>query len=236
MLKTLFVALLGLAKAAKFGKFLVTGISMVISIFAYAWRYGWKYAVGFVALIFCHEMGHFITARQRGLSVGAPTFIPFVGAWIQLKRQPHNAETEAYVGIAGPMLGTLAALLCFLVSDGQRGMILALAYAGFIINLFNLIPVSPLDGGRILAIVSPKLWGIGLVALLCTYFLQPNPLIILIAVIALPQVWAAWKGTYQVPVGYYEVPAHIRAKYLAQYLLLAGFLAYMSGTAHKLLT
>src|SRR5882762_6227155 len=84
----------------------LTAGSMLLSVFAYSLIWGWQYAVGFVLLIFLHEMGHFIAARQRGLNVGAPTFIPFVGAWIQLKDMPHNAETEAYVGIAGPVAGT----------------------------------------------------------------------------------------------------------------------------------
>lgn len=178
-------------------------------------------------------MGHYLTAKQRGLNVGLPTFIPFVGAWIQLKEQPHDAETEAYIGIAGPVLGTVAAFACYLLADGQRGLLLALAYAGFILNLFNLIPVSPLDGGRVLGIVSPKVWGIGLIALIGTFFIQPNPLIALIAIMALPQVWSAWTGKTQAPAGYYSVAPVIRYKYLAQYLLLVGFLGVMSATVHQ---
>ena len=98
--------LLGLLAAGKLGKVALTGGTMLLSVIAYAFVFGWWYAVGFVLLIFVHEMGHYIAAKQRGLNVGAPTFIPFVGAWIQLKDQPHNAETEAYVGLAGPLVGT----------------------------------------------------------------------------------------------------------------------------------
>ena len=187
----------GLFKAAKFGKFLLSGGTMLLSVFTYAWLYGWWYAVGLVGLLFCHEMGHFLTARQRGLSVGLPTFIPFVGAWINLKDQPRDAETEAYIGIAGPMLGTACAFACYLLADGQRGLMLALAYAGFMLNLFNLIPVSPLDGGRILGVVSPKIWGLGLLVLAGTFLLHPNPPLILIAVMAVPQVWARGKVNTQ---------------------------------------
>ena len=64
-------------------------------------------------LIFVHERGHFLAARQRGLNVGAPTFIPFVGAWIELKDLPHDVETEAWVGLAGPLLGSVGALACY---------------------------------------------------------------------------------------------------------------------------
>lgn len=209
---------------------------MLLSIFTYAWIFGWKYAVGFVGLIFVHEMGHFLTAKKRGLDVGAPTFIPFVGAWIQLKDQPKDAETEAYIGIAGPMLGTLAAFVCYMIADGQKGIMLALAYAGFMLNLFNLIPVSPLDGGRVLGIVSPKIWGAGLLALIGTFYIQFNPLIFIIAVIAAPQVWAAWKGNNPMPPEYYAIPLSIRMKYLIQYLFLTAFLAVMSASLHQTLS
>ena len=77
----------------KLGKLLATGGTMLLSVAAYAFVFGWRYAVGFVVLLFIHEMGHFMAARQRGLAVGAPTFIPFVGAWIELKEQPMDVET-----------------------------------------------------------------------------------------------------------------------------------------------
>lgn len=100
--------LVWLFAAGKLGKLLTTGGTMILSMATYALVFGWQYAVGFVLLLFCHEMGHFIAARQRGLEVGAPTFIPFVGAWIQMKNLPHDVHTEAYVGIAGPLVGTVA--------------------------------------------------------------------------------------------------------------------------------
>src|SRR3954470_12236429 len=132
MLKLLF----GLLAAGKLGKVLLTGGTMLISVFAYALVFGIWYAVGFVLLIFVHEMGHYVAARQRGLAVGAPTFIPFVGAWIELKDQPHDAETEAYVGLGGPLWGTIGALACFWLArltDSQ--LLLAVSYSGFFLNL-----------------------------------------------------------------------------------------------------
>src|SRR5262249_59479206 len=141
------------------GKVLLTSGTMLISVLVYSWTFGWSYSAGFVALILAHEMGHYVAARQRGLDVGVPTFIPFVGAWIQLKDLPHDAETEAYVGIAGPVAGTAGALACyFLARQYDSALLLALSYAGFFLNLFNLIPVAPLDGGRITAILSPRVW------------------------------------------------------------------------------
>jgi len=129
MLKTL----IALFAVFKFSKVLLTGGTMLISVFAYTFIFGFWYAVGFVLLIFVHEMGHYIAARQRGLAVGAPTFIPFVGAWISMKDLPHNVEVEAYVGLAGPVLGTVGALVCyFLAREYDSNLLLALSYAGFI--------------------------------------------------------------------------------------------------------
>ena len=150
LLATLFAA-------GKLGKVALTGGTMILSVFAYAFIYGWWYAVGFVLLIFVHELGHYAAARQRGLAVGAPTFIPFVGAWVELKDMPHDVETEAWIGLAGPLLGTVGALVCYYAYRATDApLLLALAYAGFFLNLFNLIPVSPFDGGRITAIISPR--------------------------------------------------------------------------------
>src|SRR4030095_10698408 len=105
--------LLLLLSGAKFGKLLTTGGTMLISLVAYAFVFGWRYAAGVVVLLFVHEMGHYIAARQKGVDVGAPPFIPFVGAWINLKDMPHDARTEAYVGLGGPLLGTAGAVLCY---------------------------------------------------------------------------------------------------------------------------
>ena len=139
----LLLWLLSSLKFIKLGKLLTTGGTMLVSVVVYAFIWGWRYAAGFVALMFVHEMGHYLAARQRGLAVGAPTFIPFVGAWIQLKQMPHDAETEAYVGLAGPLVGTAGALACYVIArDQQLDWLLAVAYSGFFLNLFNLIPLS----------------------------------------------------------------------------------------------
>ncbi|MCE9640863.1 MAG: site-2 protease family protein [Betaproteobacteria bacterium] len=227
-------ALAALLFAGKLGKFLASGGSMLISVFAYAFVFGWWYAVGFVALIFAHEMGHFLAARKRGLNVGLPTFIPFVGAWIELKEQPMNAETEAFVGIAGPMLGSAAAFVCYILArDSGSGLLMALAYAGFVLNLFNLIPLTPLDGGRIVSVISPRIWFLGVPMLAALFLWKPSPLLIIIAIFAAPQVWAAFKDRRVLDSEYYRAPLSIRLQYTAQYLLLAGFLAIMAYDVHE---
>lgn len=212
----------------------MSGGTMVLSVFAYSLIFGWRYAAGFVALIFVHEMGHYIAARKRGLNVGLPAFIPFVGAWIQLKEQPMDAETEAFVGIAGPMLGSTAAFVCYLIAiESGSHLMLALAYAGFMLNLFNLIPVSPLDGGRIVSVISPRIWFLGFPLLVALFIWRPSPLLILIAVFALPQLWTAFKTRNIESSAYYRAPLEVRLKYAAQYLVLAGLLAVLAFETYE---
>jgi len=228
-MKGLIVLLISLAKAAKLGKLFLTSGTMLLSVFAYSWVFGWPYAVGFVALILVHEMGHFVAARKRGLDVGAPTFIPFVGAWIQLKEMPHDAETEAFVGISGPIAGSIAAALVYLAAryTGSQ-LLLALSYAGFFLNLFNLIPLHPFDGGRITSVISPKIWLVGVPILVALFLWRPSPLLVLVALLAAPKVWEVIRGQHGSNAAYYQTPAATRASYAAQYLGLVIVLAIMS--------
>jgi Zn-dependent protease len=226
--------LLLLLNGAKLGKLALTGGSMLLSVVAYAWIFGWWYAAGFVGLIFVHEMGHYLAARRRGLEVGAPTFIPFVGAWVSLKDLPHDAETEAYIGIAGPLIGSLGALACYFAArETGSALLLALAYAGFFLNLFNLIPLSPFDGGRISAALSPRLWLLGAPMLVGLFLWRPSPLLILMAILAAPQVLQAIRG-FRSPEqqAYYAVDAETRLTYGLLYLGLAAFLAIMCHALH----
>jgi Zn-dependent protease len=222
-------ALLLLLNAGKLGKLFLTSGTMLISVIAYSWLFGWGYAVGFVALIFVHEMGHYIAARRRGLNVGAPTFIPFLGAWINMKDMPRDAETEAYVGMAGPLVGSIGALACYYAARNfDSDLLLAVAYSGFFINLFNLIPLSPLDGGRISAAISPRLWLIGAPLLIALFFYRPSPLLILIAILAAPSVLKVIRGhETEEERAYYVTSAETRFSYGVTYLALAGFLAVM---------
>ena len=233
-MKTLLVLLGGL----KLGKVLLTGGTMLVSVFAYTLVFGWIYALGLVAMIFVHEMGHFVAARRRGLAVGAPTFIPFVGAWIEMKDQPHDAEVEAYVGLAGPLAGTLAAVGCyFLARSESSDALLAIAYAGLFINLFNLIPLAPFDGGRITAVLSPRLWLSGVPILVALFFYRPSPLLALMAIIAAPQVVKAWRFDPAAPENarYYAASAETRLTYAVFYVGLAAYLAIMAHDVHEML-
>ena len=227
-----------LLDALKFGKLVPTVLSMLIAIGAYALLYGWRYAVGFVAMLLIHEMGHYIAARQRGLDVGAPTFIPFVGAWIELKQMPHDAETEAYVGLGGPLLGSVGALACYWAARSYDApWLLAVAYAGFFINLFNLIPLSPFDGGRITAVLSPRIWLLGVPILIALFVWRPSPMLVLVAILAAPHVWQAIRYRKDSPEAqtYYAVSTRTKWEYGFYYIVLAAFLALMTHDVHEML-
>ena len=167
-LKALLVALPNL-------KLLTTAGTALISVAAYSLFWGWEFAAGFVVLLFLHEMGHVIALRREGIKASAPMFIPFLGAVIIAKSLGENALAEARVGLAGPILGTLAAAAVAVVG-GLTGsdFLLALAYVGFLINLFNLLPVVPLDGGRAMAAMAPWMWFLGFGALVALEFVYPN--------------------------------------------------------------
>lgn len=148
----------------KFSKFGGLFLSMLVSIGAYAIIFPWSFSIGFVLLILIHELGHVLAAKQKGMPVSAPMFIPFVGALISMKRHPRDAVTEAYIGIGGPVLGTVGALAAFGLGYYLDSRLLySLALTGFLLNLFNLIPIHPLDGGRIVTAVSRWLWLVGLI-------------------------------------------------------------------------
>ena len=185
---------------------LKTGGSMFITIWVYAQTWGWWFALGFVLLIFVHECGHLIAARHLGLSVGAPVFIPFMGAIIALKDAPRNAWIEAQVGIGGPLLGSAGAVVCLGIGylTGNH-LFVALAYSGFLLNLFNLAPIGFLDGGRIVTALSPWLWLVGTVVVGLLLVSQFSFLLLLIFVFSLPRLFSLFRPKSDDEKRYYEV-------------------------------
>jgi Zn-dependent protease len=134
----------------KFGAFTFKFFGVFISVAAYALIWGWRFAVGFVLLILVHEMGHFLEARRQGLRPALPVFVPFLGAYVAIKDAPHDPWRNGLISIAGPVLGGLGAVACLVAGNANDSDLLrALAYSGFLLNLFNLIPIFPLDGGFI---------------------------------------------------------------------------------------
>jgi Zn-dependent protease len=123
--------------------------TLFVAFGGYALIWGWKFALGLVVLILVHELGHYLEATREGLNPTLPTFVPFFGAYVKHTRG--NPWQTARVAVAGPLLGGLAALVCYLIGRAQGSTLFsALGYTGFMLNLFNLIPVGILDGGHIL--------------------------------------------------------------------------------------
>jgi Zn-dependent protease len=182
---------------AKFGvgilkfKFL---LGLFISFGAYLWFGGIWFAVGLIGLIFVHEMGHWLEAKRQGLPVSAPLFIPFLGASIFLKEHPENAWREFQLAIAGPLLGSAGAAVVYAIAQAEdSNRLRGIAFLGFFINLFNLLPVVPLDGGRIVAAIHPALWILGVLGLLALVIYRPNGLLVLILVFAAMELWQRWQ-------------------------------------------
>lgn len=207
-------------------KMIGTLVSMIISIGAYALLWGWQFAVGFVLLLLAHEMGHVIQLRREGVRATAPMFIPFVGALVGMKEMPRDAAAEARVGLAGPVLGTLACLVplgLYVLSDNP--LFLALTYVGSFLNLFNLLPTLPLDGGRAMVAVSPWLWLVGYAGAVAVTILTLNPLMLLILLLGGLELWHRFRKRNQSEGRrYLQVPKKQRALILAAYVLLVAVL------------
>lgn len=222
----LFSKLKYLGVILQIGKF-KTFITMLISIWAYAVFWGWPFAVGFVALLFIHEMGHVFALRMMGIKATAPMFIPFMGAYIGMKQMPQNAFAEAVMAYGGPLLGTLGAIGC-----AGAGFVtgnpfwFALAMSGFLLNLFNLLPISPLDGGRIIGVISPKLWIVGLIGAVGLFYYTWSPIIALVIIMGSFQVYSSSKRSAAEKARYYAVSPGKRVAMGAAFLALLAVTSF----------
>jgi Zn-dependent protease len=231
-IKALLVALPNL-------KLLVTAGTALVSVAAYSLFFGWWFAAGFVALLFVHEMGHVIALRREGIKASAPMFIPFMGAMITTRSLGDNALAEARVGLAGPILGSIGAAAVAVVGElTGSSLLIALAYFGFFINLFNLLPVVPLDGGRAAAAMSPWMWFAGLGVLVALVFLDPgNPILLIIVLFAAFQTYHRWtqhKTRSPAQAAYYRVAPRHRLLVAAVYVGLIALLVFGMSETHIL--
>jgi Zn-dependent protease len=210
-------------------KLLTTAGSMLVSVAAYALIWGWRFAAGFVALLFVHEMGHYIQLRREGIKPSWMVFIPFLGAAVSARSLGGNALAEARIGLAGPVLGTLgtAALVPFAISS-DSDLLHALAFTGFFLNLFNLIPLVPFDGGRAMAAMAPTAWFFGFALMLAFFVFFPNPILLLFLLLGGMETWRRWKARRsgeEGNAGYYKVAPWHRFWVGAVYVGLIAILA-----------
>ena len=189
-------------------------------------------------LLFVHEMGHVIALRREGIKASAPMFIPFLGALITAKSLGENALAEARVGLAGPILGTIGAGACLAIGEATNSdLFRALAYIGFFLNLFNLLPVVPLDGGRAMAAMAPWMWFVGFGALVAMMFVFPNFILLLIVLFGGMETWRRWKQRKTRSLeqaAYYRVSPRNRLLVGAVYIGLIVALAFGMHETHIL--
>jgi Zn-dependent protease len=215
-------------------KFVGTALSMLLSIGAYALLFPVWFAVGLVVLILVHEMGHVLQLRREGIKASAPMFIPFLGALVAMKQMPKNALAEARVGLAGPVVGTLGALAPLgIYAATENPLFLGLAYTGFFLNLFNLAPVLPLDGGRAVGALSPAFWFLGIGLMVALVFLQPNFVVLLILFLGGTELWRRWKMR-NTPEGraYSEIDLRYRVMVGIVYFGLIAVLALLMAVTY----
>jgi Zn-dependent protease len=215
-------------------KILTTSASMLVSVAAYSLIWGWQFAVGFVLLLLVHEMGHVIQLRREGVPASAPLFIPFLGAVVGMKQAPKDAATEARVGLAGPILGSIGCLVPLALYEATgNNLFRALAFTGFFLNLINLLPVLPLDGGRAMAALSPVMWAVGFVILLGVMFAYPTPIALIVLLFGGIETYRRWK-LRKSPESqrYYEVRPATRVAIALVYVGLAAALAVGMHTTH----
>jgi len=213
-------------------KVLTTAGSMLVSIAAYAWIWGWSFAVGFVLLILVHELGHVLELRRQGVPASAPLFIPFLGAVVGMRQLPDDAWKEARVALAGPILGSLGAAAVWIAAEATGSeFLLALAFVGFFLNLFNLIPIVPLDGGRAAAALHPAIWLVGLVLMVGLAVVRPNPILILIVIVGGLELWNRWRAR-GLNADYYRLAVAQRVAVAVVYIGLIAILGVAVSETH----
>ena len=198
---------------------------MLLTIAVYATQWGWGFATGFVLLILIHEAGHAVAMQREGIPATAPVFIPFVGAFIAMRGRPRNAYVEAKVAIAGPLAGSLAAWATLAAGLAfGRPLLVGLGHAAVLLNLFNLIPVSPLDGGRVAGVFTRPFWLVGYAVGIAATIVTRSPILVLVMVVGL---YTMWQRTRHPVPGYHDVPGGSR---LAMGIAYAGLVIALALT------
>ncbi len=221
-------------------KLLTTSASMLVSVAAYSLIWGWKFAAGFVVLLFVHEMGHYIQLRREGVTPSGMLFIPFLGAVVGARSLGGSAVAEARVGLAGPVLGTLGCLAILpIIGATDSDFWRALAFTGFFLNLLNLAPIVPLDGGRAMAAMTPWMWFVGFAVMVALLFVIPSPVLILIVLLGGYQSYHRFKNRKSGEEGnaaYYRVKPSQRLLVGATYLGLIAVCAVGMNMTHVVRT
>ena len=213
-------------------QYAIAGGSMLVTVAAYATQFRFGLVIGFVLITLIHEIGHALAIRAKGLRAGFLVFIPFIGGAVTLKDQPRSVYDDAQIGLAGPLAGTLASLVSLQIFKWTDDpLYLLIAFVGFGINLLNLLPIGMLDGGRISAAVTKWMWVFGGGVLIYKTIKQPNPLLIVILVLAFFQVYASILREKE--DRFYEITGAQRTAVAVAYFTLVIFLGHQTFLAFE---
>ena len=178
------------------GKLFAISWSFLLSLWIYVVIFGWKLAVVIMLLLLAHELGHYFAFRAYGLPARLPAFVPLLGAFTA-GTAPDDLEQDAYIALAGPLTGLGLAAACYAIGDVTHDRFwFACADLSAFLNLFNMLPVPPFDGGRIIGAVWPPLWIAGFLLFIGFAIVWHIPLlfIVIIGALGLPSILAAWRG------------------------------------------
>jgi Zn-dependent protease len=241
--KVLLGALVSLKWLILAPKLLLSFGSIFLSLWFYAVFFGWKFALVFVLQILVHEMGHYVTFRNFGVPVSLPLMVPGLGAFVSAPLTADPAR-NAVAALMGPVFGVAAAAVCWAyalasgdASSAGPSFWLAAAYVGFFLNLFNLIPAYPFDGGRVAGAIDGRIWLVGVALLLgwivvFRHFTAFTLLIVLFVLVSsVPRGIAAWRGQVD-PRERIASPAQRAALALAYFALIAVAVAGAAATSH----
>lgn len=215
-------SVVGLLKIATLGKLFLSSSSMLFYMWVMAKRGGVWFGVGFVVLLLIHELGHATIIRRYKLEAGWPIFIPFFGAMIALKQRPPSREADAEISFAGPLWGTIASFAAaslYFVTD--RPFWLSLGYTGLFLNMFNMTPVRPLDGGAIVEMFSRRAWIVGGLVILALFAMNPASPALIMVLLMLPRMFSRSDPNLVEPV-----PDAVRRTWMFRYV---GLLAFMGA-------
>jgi Zn-dependent protease len=235
-----FKALLALLLNLKFvligAKLFAVSWTFILSLVLYAAVFGWRIGVVIVLLIAAHELGHYFAYRAYGLPVRAPVFVPFLGAYTAGAIAP-DLEADAYIALAGPLTGVVLAAVCYTLGSatGDRFW-LACANIGAFLNLFNMIPVLPFDGGRVIGAIWPPLWIAGAALFVAAAWWLGVPIIFvaLIALLGLPAMISAFRGHVDPRAAAMTNAARVRVG--VWYIATVIGLIYLVGQSHGIMT
>jgi len=219
-----------------FGKFFALSWTFLLSLWIYVVIFGWKLALVVMLLLLAHELGHYFAFRAYGLPARLPTFVPLLGAFTA-GTVPADLEQDAYIALAGPLVGLGLAAACYAVGEATHDRFwFACADLSAFLNLFNMIPMPPFDGGRVIGALWPPLWiaGFALFVALALYFHIPVLFVAIIGALGLPAMISAWRGHVDPRAAQMTFQARLRVS--AWYLATLFGLFFVMAQSHVVAT